>query len=72
MERKELFDREVTVDGTNDVGVHTENIAVDDAGVTDNEFAVKLDVTLEGAVETEVSTCSDVTFDDGTAGDDVD
>ena len=64
--------REVTVDGTNDVGVHTENIAVDDAGVTDNEFAVKLDVTLEFAVETEVSTCSDVTFDDGTAGDDVD
>ena len=72
MEREELFNREVAVDGADDVGVLAEDVAVDDAGVADDELAVELDVALEGAVEAEIAGCGDVTFDGGAVGDDVD
>ena len=72
MERQELFNGEVSVDGAYDVGVLAEDVAVDDARVADDELAVELNVTFESTVEAEVARCCDVAFDEGAIGDDVD
>ena len=72
IEREELLDREVAVDGTNNIGIDTEDIAVDNATIADNEFTIELDVAFESAVKAEVARGGDVALDKGTSGDDVD
>ena len=72
MQRQELLDREVAIDGADDIGVLAEYVSIDHTAVADDEFAVELDVAFKFAVETEVAAGDYITLDDGTVGDNVD
>ena len=72
VEREDLLDGDVAVHTTYDVGVLAYDIAFDGTVFSDDKLAVKLDIAVETAVETEVALSDDVALDLCTVADGVD